>query len=88
MIFETRAFVLADKTKKYTSKKDKEDRLWREISVVGKDDTTAIPVHIEWTEEQMQIKVRRDYDFKFAISYEWNKINLKVVEMNLVELEK
>jgi len=85
MIFKKRAFVLADKTKEYISKKDNEKKVWREISVVDKDDVNSIPVHIEWTEEQMQIKVREEYDFKFELSFAWGKINLKVLEMQLVE---
>lgn len=80
-----RAFVLADKTKKYTSKKDNQEKNWREISVVGKDDTEPIPIHIEWAEEQMKIETRKEYDFDFELSFKWGKLNIKVLEMKLVE---
>lgn len=79
------AFVLADKTKEYTSKKDGEKKQWREISIVGSDDTNAIPVHVPADKEEFKIEVRKEYLFTLSVSFEWNKLNIAVLEHSPVE---
>jgi len=87
ILTKVKAFVLADVTKEYKSKKDNEMKLWREVSIVGENDITPIIIAVPPKLEDFRIDTKCEYVFKLSAEMKWGKIVFVILEKEKIDVE-